>query len=320
MVGKYSIEVTSNYTRYFLTVERNITVIQGRSATGKSELIRLLTSYETDGISSGVIVRSDVPIHVVDSRQWEILIQSYSKCIIFIDETADFVKSEDFARLVQKNNNYFVIVNRDPLKQLSYSIEEIYGFRVSHESQKYHGAYRVYNELYHLYHLTPGSSIAPTKVITEDTNSGFTFFQKLFNEKCIAAGGKSRVVDKLDELDSGEDVLLIVDGAAFGSEIARVIRYLYNHQMNCAVYAPESFEYLLLRAGFVSVSKKMLEETYNYADSARYISWEDFYTSVLIRESQGTVYRYSKQRLNSAYLSDASVTKVKREIPPQIKV
>lgn len=63
-----------------------------------------------------------------------------------------------------------------------------------------------------------------------------------------------------------------------------------------------------------------LEENYNYADSSRYISWEDFYTSVLIRESQGPVYRYSKQRLNPTYLSDVSVTKVEREIPSQKKV
>lgn len=192
MIGKYHIEVSNNYIKYFLTVERNITLIQGKSATGKSELVRLLTNYEINGISSGVVVKSDVPLHVVDGRNWQLQIAACKGSIIFVDETADFVKSQEFARVVQKNDNYFVIINRDPLKELSYSILEIYGFRTSRSSQKYRGVYRVYNEMYPLYHLSAGRVIRPQTVITEDTNSGFAFYQKLFSGRCVAAGGKEQ--------------------------------------------------------------------------------------------------------------------------------
>ena len=46
MIGKYEIEICNNRVHYFLTVRRNITILQGNSATGKTELIRLIGEYE----------------------------------------------------------------------------------------------------------------------------------------------------------------------------------------------------------------------------------------------------------------------------------
>lgn len=318
MVGKYNIELSNNYTKYFFSVERNITIIQGNSASGKSELVRLLTSYERDGVSSGISVRSDVPLHVVDSRNWQLQIQSFSDSIIFIDETGGFVKPEEFARLAQKNANYFVIINRDPLRELSYSVREIYGFKASREAQKYHGAYRVYNEMVPLYHLQE-PAISPDVVITEDTNSGYAFFQKMFSCSCLAAGGKGRIIEKLTDLQAEQKGLIIVDGAAFGSEIAQLLTYLNSHRLNCTIYAPESFEYLLLKAGFVPVQKEKLSEPYNFADSLQYISWEDFFTRTLISETQGTPFQYTKRKLNPVYMTDSALAKIAGEIPPEIR-
>ena len=49
MTGKYEIEIYNNRVHYFLTVKRNITILEGDSATGKSELLRLIESYEENG-------------------------------------------------------------------------------------------------------------------------------------------------------------------------------------------------------------------------------------------------------------------------------
>ena len=38
------------------------------------------------------------------------------------------------------------------------------------------------------------------------------------------------------------------------------------------------FEYLLLKADILDIPKTVLEETYNYADSKKYMSWEEYYT------------------------------------------
>ncbi|MDO4340180.1 MAG: hypothetical protein Q4C91_19155 [Eubacteriales bacterium] len=68
--------------------------------------------------------------------------------IVFIDEGNVFVYSTEFARAVQESDNYYVIVTREGLANLPYSVEEIYGIR---ESGKYATIKQTYNELYHIY-------------------------------------------------------------------------------------------------------------------------------------------------------------------------
>ena len=48
MTGKYDIEIYNKRVHYHLTVKRNITVIQGDSATGKTELLRMISDYENN--------------------------------------------------------------------------------------------------------------------------------------------------------------------------------------------------------------------------------------------------------------------------------
>lgn len=319
MVGEYKIEVNNKYTKYFLTVRRNFTILKGNSATGKTELLRMLAQYEDNGESSGIHISSNVPIHVLRGRYWREDLEHLQGYVIFMDETEQYAKSKEFAELAQKSDNYYFIVNRDPLRQLSYSIKEIYAFREVSASQKYHEVYRVYNEMVPIYNLNYDERLSPTRVITEDSHSGYEFFQTVYSGKCVAAGGKSRVLQSIRELkDNPEDILTIVDGAAFGSEMEEVMNYIKNHQLHCVLYAPESFEYLLLQAGFVPVKKDMLERTYEYADSARYISWEDFYEKKLVELSQGTVFRYQKKSLNPAYLSETAVRKIIKQMPKQV--
>ena len=53
MTVKYDIEIYNKRVHYHLTVKRNITVIQGDSATGKTELLRMISDYENNGICFG---------------------------------------------------------------------------------------------------------------------------------------------------------------------------------------------------------------------------------------------------------------------------
>ena len=64
-----------------------------------------------------------------------------------------------------------MLIYRDSLPQLSYSVEEIYGMRISRASQKYVSTKKVYNEMYSLYNLEFGRNISPDVIITEDSNS-----------------------------------------------------------------------------------------------------------------------------------------------------
>ena len=154
MVGKYDIEISNNKVHYFLTVKRNITILKGNSATGKTELIRLISEYEANGNSSGISLKCDKKCSVLTNIAWELRLSSMSQTIIFIDETADFIKTKRFAELVKGSDNYFVIVTRDDLSQLPYSIDEIYGLTNVSSTSKYKAYKKVYNEMYKLYEIS----------------------------------------------------------------------------------------------------------------------------------------------------------------------
>ena len=225
MTGKYDIEIYNKRVHYHLTVKRNITVIQGDSATGKTELLRMISDYENNGISSGITKICEKRCVVIENASWKERLATLQQCIIFIDEGAPFLRSKEFTRMVKGNDNYFVLVTRDSLEHLPYSIEEIYGMRQERDSQKYQNAKRIYNETYQLYNLQAKEDIQPDLVITEDSNSGYEFYHKLFGETCCSAGGKSNILSYLQK-SREEEILAIVDGAAFGPEIQHVMQYI----------------------------------------------------------------------------------------------
>ena len=71
--------------------------------------------------------------------------------IVFIDEDNAFLPTKEFAEAVRKSDNYYVIVTREGLPNLPYSVEEICGIR---ESGKYAVLKQTYNELFHIYGKT----------------------------------------------------------------------------------------------------------------------------------------------------------------------
>lgn len=318
MLGRYEIEVYNKRVHYFLTIKRNITILQGHSATGKTELIRLISDYEQNGISSGVTVKCAAACTVLTNVDWENRLSRLSNYIVFIDEAASFISSKSFAESVRGADNYFVIVSRDDLEQLPYSVDEIYGLRNVSNSSKYKAFKQVYNEMYHLYNLEMLHEIQPAVVLTEDSNAGFECFCMIYGGICQSAVGKSNVYNAIRSIET-DNILVIVDGAAFGSEIGKVIRYLDISDKKCVIYAPESFEYLLLKSRIVGVSTDILDKTYEYADSKEYISWEEFYTKYLIQKTQGTIYRYRKSKLTEAYKTEGAIIKIINVIPKRIR-
>ena len=64
------------------------------------------------------------------------------------DEDYSFIYSKDFAELIQKSSNYYVLITRQPLYNLPYSIQEIYGIRTT---GKYHYPEKIYHEFYQIY-------------------------------------------------------------------------------------------------------------------------------------------------------------------------
>lgn len=279
-------------------------------------LIDYIRDYRRYGSESGVMVSCDRECRTLDNEDWEMQLKRITNSIIFIDEGNRFVTSKEFAKLALESDNYFVLATREKMPMLPYSVQEIYGFR---ESGKYHEAKQKYNEMYHLYgEISAQSSIEPELVITEDSNSGYDFFAKLSEQKnvnCISANGKSNIIKCLQDSEKTQGTrLIIVDGAAFGSEMKEVYEYL-NTVGNVVLYAPESFEWLLLSSNTIPNANvtEILQEPENYIDSKKYASWERFFTALLIDMTKGDpVWSYSKKKISSVYVSSKVITAVKK--------
>mgnify|MGYP000340967263 CR=1 FL=1 len=104
-------------------------------------------------------------------------LKRYQAVLYLLMREIVFLFSKEFAGVVQKSDNYFVIATREKLPMLPYSVNEIYGFR---KSGKFHEAKQKYNEIYHIYgELTEEGNVDPEYVITEDSNSGYVFFFRI---------------------------------------------------------------------------------------------------------------------------------------------
>ena len=316
MKGRHRIVVSTKRLKYDFEVRRNLSIIRGDSATGKTTLVDMIRDYVNNPSGTPVNLTCDKKCYVLEGALWKEQLKGITDSIIFIDEGNEFIKSVDFAEEIQKTDNYYVIVTRESLSSLPYSIEEIYGIRTS---GKYGTLKQSYHEFYQLYGVdTYEKSVKPDIIITEDSNSGYQFFAQICQEKqldCESMNGKSNVFHYLN-IHKDEKILVIADGAAFGSEMDRVLQ-LINKRKNVALYLPESFEWLVLSAGVLKNNSvvQILKNPSEYIESKEYFSWERFFTAVLIQETKDTYLTYAKKKLNAAYLSDM----IKNSILKQIK-
>ncbi len=174
MKGKYRVLVETNRLKYEFILIRNITIIKGNSATGKSTLVNLIRDYEELGTDSGIELICEKACVVLEGRKWQRDLADIKDSIVFIDEGNKFIKSKEFAEQMKSSDNYYVLITREKLPMLPYSVKEIYGFR---ESKKYYGIKPVYHEFYGIYdNLAAKVPICPVQIITEDSNSGYQFF------------------------------------------------------------------------------------------------------------------------------------------------
>lgn len=303
MRGIYHIIVQNRYLKYEFDIRRNITIIQGDSATGKTTLVSLIREYMLDGVESGVTISCECECKVVEgNRTWQNQLAAIKDSIVFIDEGNSFIASKDFAREVQKGENYFVLVTREGLESLPYSVTEIYGIK---SSGKYGRLEAVYHEFYQIYNFNDNVTSGKT-ILVEDGNSGYEFFSVVASEQglnCISAKGKSNIFNIVSS-DDADDMLVIADGAAFGSQIRRVMNAIEGK--NVQLYLPESFEWLILNSSIFNDNKikQILEDTSNFVDSREFFSWERFFTQILVDNTKDTYMAYSKQKLNEVYLHE----------------
>ena len=320
MKGMHHIVIQNKRIRFAFSIKRNITIIRGDSATGKTTLFSMIEEYGNLGKDSGVQIQCDKACVAISGKYWQETLENIHDSIVFVDEDSKFLKTKDFAKRIRNSNNYYVLITRENLPALPYSVEEIYGI---HCSGKYMDTRQVYNLFYKIYSETNPGKILIKSLITEDSQAGFTFFSQVSKTRgicCESAGGKSNILGILQEklLDKEQkETLVIADGAAFGPEMAHISQLLRGN-VNIKLYLPESFEWLLLYADIFNKPfiRKKLEEAENYIESEKYFSWERYFTDLLMEETKDSPYPYDKSNLKDFYLQDKIVQKVLDAMAP----
>jgi hypothetical protein len=300
--------------RFDFEIDRNVSIIRGNSATGKTTLINMIVDYHNLGKASGVTVICDVNCVAMINQgsNWKAFLDSIHSSIVFIDEGEPYVRTVEFAEHISGTDNYYVIATRDNLYYIPYSVDAIYELKESGRYGKLKTVYNCFRRMYSEPVVRDTEFGKHDMVITEDSKSGYQFFKAVCDRNgmaCKSALGKSNVLTSLKEYD-GENALVVADGAAFGPEMENV--YSMARNVSAKLFLPESFEWLILNSGIVSDSDiaDIMSRPYDFIESEKYFSWEQFFASYLVQHSQGTHFAYSKSRLHAFYTVRENANKI----------
>ena len=131
----------------------------------------------------------------------------------------------------------------------------------------------------------------------------------------VSANGKSNIFSNIIQNISEQKLLIVADGAAFGSEMDRIMK-LISEKKNIVLYLPESFEWLILKSGIIDVKeiRIVLEKPVDYIECMDYFSWERFFTAFLIKMTEQSYLQYTKRKLNPVYLQEQEKEKICRQL------
>ena len=242
----------------------------------------MVRNYSELDEQSGVILKCSKPCLVLSNANWETILENTHESIVFVEESTPFLSSYEFAKAIQGSDNYYVLVTREPLAQIPYSIDAI---RKIHKN----GAKPKFEKIY--------KNISAT----EDRDL-----------ECISSNGKSGIV-KLLEQHKDQRILVIADAAALGSEIKELMYLRSVSNNNIDLFLPESFEWLILRSAIFARNdnvQEILADPAEHIDCEKYFSWERFFTALLVAETNGKAnleYHENKSHIPSGYLSEQNI-------------
>lgn len=322
MTGKFDIQLQTKRIAYKFCVSRNLTVLYGETAEGKTAFIRALTrcltseeSIEYDlvtltinGVSGVENIRQQVgvscatiPTGTMTNEAKLRLLKTYSNCIVFIDEDTSFTKSTEFLSYLSAGADIYVVICARDVYKLSgipVAISEVYQFKTYDTTTIGVSRYRGSSLLtFKAAPLSIGSLRNYTVVLTEDSGIGFLLFKHLLQKHGVlvrTAKGKDFFYRQLRK--EMQNTVIIADQAVFGASIDRTLMAI-SPDRSILISLPESFEWCLLHLHCFSNDdyvQKCLNTPWCFADTKKYLSWEQFFTAVLTQAMQKMGLNYSK--------------------------
>lgn len=86
MKGSYEVVVQNARVQFKFVISRNLTILRGDSATGKTTLIDMIGEYDEMGKSSGVELRCEKSCRVLSGRTWKAVLQTIQDSIVFLSQ------------------------------------------------------------------------------------------------------------------------------------------------------------------------------------------------------------------------------------------
>lgn len=312
MKGSIKVSVKNRHISFKLLLERNITIITGDSGTGKTKLINMIRDYAAEGKSSGVTLTCEKPCLVLEgSSNWETQLKEITGSVVFIEESTKFLPTHEFATAIQKTDNYYVLVTREPLPQIPYSIDSVKKIVKNGKNPKIESLYKNVG--------TKTITKNPYElIIVEDAKTGYQFFSKVGEQwkiSCISANGKSNLLNELNK-QKAHRILVIADAAALGSEIRELSQFIKTCDASIDLFLPECFEWLILKSHIFATHtniQEILSNPIDYIESKENFSWERYFTRLLVNESKNMAklkYPANKSKLPSGYFMDANIESI----------
>lgn len=309
MYGNFRVLIKTIRASYDFTIKRKITILQGDSGMGKSYITEAISKIKKEP-AFGTI---DCKYKIREIPSWEDLkdiIKMYKSTgmlpdnlkqdtLFIVDEDFDGLYNNLFYDYVRETDNFFLFISRAPLINLPYSITEIYKAVKYKKTITFQQLYKQNMKINKDYDL----------VIVEDSKAGFEFYSKAFKH-VVSAKGKSNILN-IALQNKDKKLLLIVDSAAFGSEIAKLNKELNRWSVNYDLFTPESFEWLLCSSGLVKseIINEVIKDPYAMIDGT-YFSWERYFTDLLIQETSRLHNAYRKSSLNDCFYKPCCVKNV----------
>lgn len=299
------LEIKGKRINYLLEIQDRITIIRGDSATGKTTMAKII-SQQLRGINNGFEINTDFNLKEVLKNNIEY--PDLDPNSLYLLDEGSLETSNQFANFVNKSRSHFIIISRDRMPNIIYSFESIYEFYNDNGIIKLKHKYNDLNNQY-------VNKLKLNKLITEDSNSGYQFYNKFKNINVVSSKSNSKLSRMIKNED---DIIVVFDSIAIGPYIEN----MYNISRNKNIYFlfPKSFEWLLLNSGIFR--KSDIEDSKNYI-GVIYITEEEYYTKLLIEVSSrfnNEYIRYKKHKLSDWYLEDDRFNKVINQLGELFKL
>lgn len=285
-----NLDVDEYKLSYKVYLRNKISFLIGDSATGKSRFVGFLERYNRNkelgiGVNQDIRVSSSFKnVYTVENNgMLQEAIKGEDSLIIVDEMYMNMILSN--LDLVKKSSNFFLFIFRDLIKNVTTGIYDILEFSSSTKNGVTENTTR---SLYSFEEY----SINPEYTLVEDSGSGFKFYSRVLNVKCLSAKGKTRVIKNILRLlqQTDKDILVIVDEVGFGYEFSKFMSYDLRELERVYFWCPYSFEYVLLNSGMFANIGDIFEE----CDWCKYSTVEKFVEGKLGRLLKERNYCYNK--------------------------